>query len=394
MNTSTAPRIEWLDFVKGVAIICIVAGHSGNYGSLKNYVVFSFHVPIFFIISGFIFGNSNSIKLSFGEISYKRFRSLIAPYFTTGLIFFLLITVLYLFNWAWAFYTIHYNKLNVNITDVINILVPLVIGKQILLNFCYGTGKEVSQLKSVIGVVSALWFLPSMFCANIIFYFFLKLFEKYSIAIQSIIIIILTVIGYMIGKYIFLPWSIDVSLVAQIFIFSGYLMQKYKIFEKKAPIWVYIAAASIWLLDLYMGAISLNDREYHNLAVSTIGAIAASYLLMKLSCFQSSNPSFYYRSISYIGRQSIVILCFHAYDKNILGSRLMSYLGFVWLHENNYWIILTLFRLCYSLLFAEIIKRLPILRSAYYPWASKIKGQRSIQNDSGGNYKIKKKISP
>ena len=383
MNNTKAPRIEWLDFVRGISIICIVIGHSGDPSSYyKHLFVFSFHVPIFFIISGFLFSNSNSIKLSFEEITYKRFRSLILPYFTTGMIMFLQMIVVCLYNWGRIFYYIHYNNLIINITDIIKISFPFVYGMHLLLCFCYGTGKVVTQLHFDIGRVGAIWFLPSLFCANVIFYFFLKLFERYSIAIQSIIIVILVFTGYMIGKYIFLPWSIDVSLVSQVFLFSGYLMQKYKIFEKKAHIWLFIAAFSIWLVDLYMGGISLNDRQYNNLAVSTIGAIAASYLLMKLSYFLSNNNSFYYRSISYIGRQSLIILCFHPFDIEIPCSIIIRYFGFTWLYdENNHWIILTVFRLCYTLLFAEIIKRLPILKSAYYPRTSRFKVQHSKQND-------------
>ena len=207
----------------------------------------------------------------------------------------------------------------------------------------------------------------SLFSAITIFYFFLKLFHKYSIAIQSIIIILLTFAGYIIGRHVFLlPWSIDISLVAQIFMFSGYLMRKYMIFEKKAPIWFFVAAAGIWLLDLYMGAIDMNARMYNNLAVSTIGAIAASYLLMKLSCFLSNSALFYYKAISYVGRQSLVILCFHTI--NILFCPPMSsYFALGCLYQNYHWIILTGFRLCYSLLIAETIKRIPIMKSIYYP---------------------------
>jgi len=221
--------------------------------------------------------------------------------------------------------------------------------------------------------VGLLWFLPSLFSAIIIFYFFLKLFEKYSIAIQSIIIILLTFIGYMIGKYIFLPWSIDISLVSQVFVFSGYLMRKYMIYEKKAPIWLFIAVASIWLLDLYMGGISMNERVYNNLAVSTIGAIAASYLLMKLSYFLSNSTSFYYKSISYIGRQSLVILCFQLSDLWFC-DRIIRYFALECLYQNNHWIILTGIRICYSLLIAEIIKLLPFLKLVYYPRTSRIRG--------------------
>jgi fucose 4-O-acetylase-like acetyltransferase len=176
----------------------------------------------------------------------------------------------------------------------------------------------------------------------------------------------------MIGMHVLLlPWSIDISLVAQIFMFSGYLMRKYMIFEKKAPIWLFFAAASVWILDLYMGGIDLSERVYNNLAVSTIGAIAATYLLMKLSYFLSNSISFCYKPITYIGRQSLVIFCFHMFDIWIFPP-MISYSARLWLYQNNYWIILTGFRLCYSLLIVKTIKLLSLLKSAYYPRTSKI----------------------
>ena len=357
IRNTTAPRIKFLDFVKGIAIICIIIGHSGQGGTLNSLFVFSFHIPIFFIISGFLLAESNSITLSLGEIAYKKFRRLILPYLITGLICFYLANVV-----KYLLYSTDYSYSHL-----------LYFTKQVLQNLCYGTGKEVTLLNADFWPVGLLWFLPSLFSAIIIFYFFLKLFEKYSIAIQSIIIILLTFVGYMIGKYIFLPWSIDISLVSQVFVFSGYLMRKYMIFEKKAPIWLFIAAASIWLLDLYMGGISMNGRVYNNLAVSTIGAIAASYLLMKLSYFLSNSTSFYYKSISYIGRQSLVILCFQLSDLWFC-DRIIRYFALECLYQNNHWIILTGIRLCYSLLIAEIIKLLPFLKLVYYPRTSRIRG--------------------
>ena len=291
-------------------------GHSGEVTYLLHLFVFSFHMPLFFIISGFLFAHSNSITMSFGEIAYKRFRSLLLPYLITWLIIILLRIIVLLYGPLTTAYNATDNLI-FSITYGMNSSYPIILksGLPLLLSICYGTGQDILLLGSVIHTSSILWFLPSLFSAIIIFYFFLKLFDKYSIAIQSIIIILLTFAGYMIGKYVFLlPWSIDISLVSQIFMFSGYLMRKYMIFEKKAPIWFFIAAAGIWLLDLYMGGIDMIQREYNYLAISIIGAIAASYLLMKLSCFLSNSASFYYKAISYIGRQSLVILCFHVFD--------------------------------------------------------------------------------
>ena len=370
-NTAT-PRIEFLDFVKGIAIICVIMGHSGQTTSLHNLFVFSFHMPIFFIISGFLLAESKSITLSLGEMAYKKVRRLILPYLVTGLIIFLVQLVIELYKVITTFYSFNYNII-FSIKHSIDYSYPFILnnGKQYLLDLCYGTGKEVILWQAVIKPMGILWFLPSLFSAYIIFYFFLKLFERYSIAIQSAIIIILTFAGYMIGQYIFLPWSIDISLVSQIFMFSGYLMRKYMIFEKKAPIWLLIAAAGLWLLDLYMGGIYMNERVYNNLAVSTIGAIAVSYLLIKLSYYLSNTTSFYYKAISYIGKQALVILCFSLID-TLAFTPLIMYYALVCLYQNNHWIILTGFRLCYSLLIVETIKLLPLLKLVYYPRTSKI----------------------
>jgi acyltransferase len=376
IQNTAAPRIEFLDFIKGIAIICVIIGHSGV-PSLHNLFIFSFHIPIFFIVSGFLLDESNSITLSFRDFAYKKFKRLIVPYLATGLIIFIIQIVIEVSRGVATFYSLNHN-LNFSIKHIIDFI--LNYGKQFLLVLCYGTGKEVILSNLIIKPIAILWFLPSLFSANIFFYFFLKLFQKYSIAIQSIIIILLTFIGYMIGQHFFLPWSIDIALVSQVFVFSGYLMKKFMIFEKKTPVWIFIIAFSIWFIDLYMGGISMNERTYNNLAISTIGAIAGSYLLMKFSYFLSSSISFYYKFISHIGRQSLVIFCFSLFD-TLAFLPLISSSDLINLYDNNHWVILTGFRLCYSLLIVEIIMLLPFLKLVYYPRTSKINCARSKKDN-------------
>ena len=43
-------RIDYLDYSKGIAIILVVLGHIFNGGNIKTYI-YSFHIPLFFIIS-------------------------------------------------------------------------------------------------------------------------------------------------------------------------------------------------------------------------------------------------------------------------------------------------------------------------------------------------------
>lgn len=48
-----ATRINYFDIAKGLAMFCVIAGHGGV--SQVNAFVFSFHMPLFFLISGYFF---------------------------------------------------------------------------------------------------------------------------------------------------------------------------------------------------------------------------------------------------------------------------------------------------------------------------------------------------
>ena len=47
-----AGRIDYLDITKGFGIFCIVIGHNEVTQWLNDWV-YSFHVPLFFILSGY-----------------------------------------------------------------------------------------------------------------------------------------------------------------------------------------------------------------------------------------------------------------------------------------------------------------------------------------------------
>lgn len=86
-------RIEWLDDLKGFAIVLIVLGHVvatlGNmapcatisclYSRLFK-AIYLFHVPLFFVLAGVTY----SCKGSFCEFAWGRFKRLMIPYFVWG----------------------------------------------------------------------------------------------------------------------------------------------------------------------------------------------------------------------------------------------------------------------------------------------------------------------
>lgn len=47
-------RIEWIDIAKGITILLVVIGHGAINGALRG-IIFSFHMPLFFILSSITF---------------------------------------------------------------------------------------------------------------------------------------------------------------------------------------------------------------------------------------------------------------------------------------------------------------------------------------------------
>ena len=73
-TTSKTKRLQYVDIARGIAMICIILGHLGN--PSINRVVFTFHVPIFFFITGYFTNN----KRRFPEFAKNKLRTLIVPY--------------------------------------------------------------------------------------------------------------------------------------------------------------------------------------------------------------------------------------------------------------------------------------------------------------------------
>jgi len=80
-------RIQYLDYIKAFAIFCVVWGHSIQHISRNDYFanpvfefIYSFHMPLFVIISGYFF--RSSLKLTFGKLLVKKFSQLILPIIT------------------------------------------------------------------------------------------------------------------------------------------------------------------------------------------------------------------------------------------------------------------------------------------------------------------------
>lgn len=92
LETQIKKRIDWLDIAKGIAIICTIIGHSVEKNKIGVFI-FSFHMPLFFILSGYTLK-----KIQFSELpkaTLKDFLRLILPVFAVLAIDFILQTLFF-----------------------------------------------------------------------------------------------------------------------------------------------------------------------------------------------------------------------------------------------------------------------------------------------------------
>lgn len=80
-------RIDNIDFLRGIAIFLVIWGHIIQYSSLNSFdffentmfkIIYSFHMPLFMLISGYVFTFSFN-KYNLKQILSKRIQSLIQP---------------------------------------------------------------------------------------------------------------------------------------------------------------------------------------------------------------------------------------------------------------------------------------------------------------------------
>jgi fucose 4-O-acetylase-like acetyltransferase len=196
-------RLHWIDALKGFGIILVVFGHYVLPIALDTYI-FSFHMPLFFFISGFLF-NFPKYAESTANFVKGRLFSIIVPYFgfavLTCLLYFLL--------------------------D--EIFSPGVVGIKffegdilyIIYSILYATTSKISYN-------TPLWFLTCLFVTEMLFYWLSK---RYYWQPQKLVICLFAagVIGYLYPVVVpfRLFWNVDIALTAVVFYGAGNLFRKF-----------------------------------------------------------------------------------------------------------------------------------------------------------------------
>ena len=82
-------RVTYLDLAKGFGVFLVMLGHlqGDSIFSFSPYIlplcswIFSFHMALFFIISGMLVNLKNEIDKDFSQTVNKKFKAIMVPYF-------------------------------------------------------------------------------------------------------------------------------------------------------------------------------------------------------------------------------------------------------------------------------------------------------------------------
>jgi len=273
-------RLDYLDVAKGIGIILVIIGHMPM--SIVYIPIYSFHMPLFFIIGGYLM--DNSIKKNF---ILSKVRGLLVPYVFT--IFCLII--ISIFDNIWNASSIHI------IPDILRLIYTAL----------YGSGLDYTY-PFYIPSVGSIWFLWAMFFATIIYHRIMN--EKHC----WLYVVVLFIFGYITTKSMWLPLSIQSAMVAVVFVHIGQLTRKNKVFQIESCL-ITVINFVVWCICVFMskGVWHMAGNVSYNIPVDIIGGIAGSYFVISLSKY-ISKIKIISGWLKKIGKYSCIILCSHTIE--------------------------------------------------------------------------------
>lgn len=196
-EVSAKPRLGWVDSLRAVAMVAIVFGHVEGVPEWVNLVTYSFHVPMFFMLSGAL-ARPGKFQ-TWGACVAHQVRYILLLYFLLSYV----CVPLWYVNWKVL------DDSDIKMGELL--LSPLVANGQIL-----GMPNN------------ALWFLPVLFLTAVIGWWFLRLLSR---RIDLMMVAILALLGLAAGlskyhSHYELPWHLDVVPIALFYYLLGFLLMQ------------------------------------------------------------------------------------------------------------------------------------------------------------------------
>ena len=349
-------RLRWVDAAKAISMIAIIMGHVAPWfwdGTPASYLpyargictfVYSFHVPLFFLLSGYTMSSGIMGPRKIGKLFIRTF----IPYIVTGAL------------------TIIYCMAVLPDQDLLEWLAALV----------YGAGLYRGELvwSDPFGAVAigAIWFLPALFIGKVISSFISRL----PGAIRVLIVGVLFGIGEVTAGILFLPFDIQQGLCASFFITCGMMLKEQKAFESVgvrrvvltvcATIGVGYTAAMLFIV-MYNPVYT--NSLYPNGILDALGTVCASIAVIAVAQVMGSLNNPIEKALEVFGRSTLPIFCFHSImmatgtNNNIIINQICE----DGMDPNIVFVLALFICIAIPILLSMLCRVVPGLRHVYYP---------------------------
>lgn len=254
-------RLKWLDIAKGIAIILMVIGHT-SIPDIFSRFIFAFHMPLFFIASGW---TTNWEKLDIVDFIKRRLKTIMLPF---------------------AGYS------------------AIVLSVQLV---TIGGGNFLNWLEN--GWQGyALWFVPVLFVASVVgrlIHATRNVYFRYTVMVG----LVLTG-AYLRYIDLYLPWSLSSVPYASFFILLGTELKGIqKIIIKHRLSW-FIGCFVVTCLVTLFGKLDMAWNAVLPVVPLIIGAISGTFMVFAFSSFVERHTELLSNLLSKIGRETFVVVAF------------------------------------------------------------------------------------
>ncbi|MDO4467694.1 MAG: acyltransferase family protein [Bacillota bacterium] len=269
-------RSEYMDIAKGISLLAVILGHC-QLGLIDQFF-YIFHLPLFFIISGYFF-KPYDLQI----FLQKKIKSHLIPFLTCGIF-------LSIVEGSKLILETH----SISPVYFINQFVRIVILQQ----------RETT-----------LWFLTTLFLGILIFYFIVKIGEtnKKIFMASSILSLVFIFYDMWIGQP--LLWNLDTACIIQIFLVIGYICKKQRLLEKlidHEKKWSlalsFTSLAILFSLINYWITGKTFDMFHSSYGIFPLTISAAILLSLAILIVSKQIHS---KTLSYLGQNSMVYFAFH-----------------------------------------------------------------------------------
>lgn len=270
-------RLQWIDTLKAIGITLVFLGHSG---APFHDGIYLFHMPLFFVISGFLWNTDKYSSMAVRSFIKAKFTAYIIPYLKIAAV------CLALFGIIIPLVT------QVGYEMFVAKLVKYLFG---ILIYSRGTVEWMPQC-------SPLWFLTCLFFAEVLFFMIMKLNRPlYGVLVSGIVGFVMS----QIGKYF--PWNIDNAFTCVPYLYIGLLFKRYWTHISKIKYMSIAIPFAIVFFFFGEKATDFDGNQFNNVALVYLESTVICYAMFV--CVYAIQPCLGGgRFLTLIGRNTLLLM--------------------------------------------------------------------------------------